>query len=137
MDLTPLSFHASLEEQWDDGEKTEEIKSVLKVVPPAYHKYLDVFSKMKAEKLPPHCTCDHHIELESLLPPSGSNTQRNFQPCPYPSLPTIVETDASDYSLGAVLSHMNDSQKNSIAFDSYKLLPAELNYELMTRNYLA
>ncbi|MBW0550318.1 hypothetical protein O181_090033 [Austropuccinia psidii MF-1] len=44
---------------------------VVTVVPPAYQKYLDVFSKVKAEKLPPHHACDHHIELEGLLPPVG------------------------------------------------------------------
>ncbi|MBW0587838.1 hypothetical protein O181_127553, partial [Austropuccinia psidii MF-1] len=71
MDLPPLSFHASLEEQWDEEEEPEEIKTVFKVVPPVYHQYLDVFSKVKAEKLPPHCACDHHIELEGLLPPIG------------------------------------------------------------------
>ncbi|MBW0575820.1 hypothetical protein O181_115535, partial [Austropuccinia psidii MF-1] len=71
MDLPPLSFHASLEEQWDEEEGPEEIETVLKVVPPAYHHYLDVFSKVKAEKLPPHRACDHHIELEGLLPPVG------------------------------------------------------------------
>ncbi|MBW0562604.1 hypothetical protein O181_102319 [Austropuccinia psidii MF-1] len=47
-----------------------------------------------------------------------------------PSLPNIVETDASDYALGAVLSQVNDSGKHPIAFDSHKLLPAELNYEI-------
>ncbi|MBW0534889.1 hypothetical protein O181_074604 [Austropuccinia psidii MF-1] len=71
MDLPPLSFHANLEEQWDEEEDPEEIETVLKVVPPSYHQYLDVFSKVKAEKLPPHCACDHHIELEVLLPPVG------------------------------------------------------------------
>ncbi|MBW0582645.1 hypothetical protein O181_122360 [Austropuccinia psidii MF-1] len=71
MDLPPLSFHASLEEQWDEEEEPEEIETVLKVVPPVYHKYLDVFSKVKAEKLPPHRACDHHIKLEGLLPPVG------------------------------------------------------------------
>ncbi|MBW0550435.1 hypothetical protein O181_090150, partial [Austropuccinia psidii MF-1] len=71
MDLPTLSFHASLEEQWDEEEEPEEIEIVLKVVPPTYHQYLDVFSKVKAEKLLPHHTCDHHIELEGLLPPVG------------------------------------------------------------------
>ncbi|MBW0488277.1 hypothetical protein O181_027992 [Austropuccinia psidii MF-1] len=47
-----------------------------------------------------------------------------------PSLPTIVETDACDYALGAVLSQVNDSGNQPIAFDSHKLLPAELNYEI-------
>ncbi|MBW0566837.1 hypothetical protein O181_106552, partial [Austropuccinia psidii MF-1] len=49
----------------------EEIETVVKVVTPAYHHYLDVFSKVKSEKLPPHCACDHHIQLEGLLPPIG------------------------------------------------------------------
>ncbi|MBW0472866.1 hypothetical protein O181_012581 [Austropuccinia psidii MF-1] len=69
MDLPPLSFHASLKEKWDEEEALEEIETLLKVVPSAYHQYLDVFSKVKAEKLPPHHACDHHIELEGLLPP--------------------------------------------------------------------
>ncbi|MBW0484793.1 hypothetical protein O181_024508 [Austropuccinia psidii MF-1] len=38
-----------------------------------------------------------------------------------PSLPTIVETNASDYALGSVLSHVNDSGKHPIAFDSRRL----------------
>ncbi|MBW0505472.1 hypothetical protein O181_045187 [Austropuccinia psidii MF-1] len=71
MDLPPLSFHASLEQQWDEEEEPEEIETVFNVGPTAYHQCLDVFSKVKAERLPPHCTCDHHIELEGLLPPVG------------------------------------------------------------------
>ncbi|MBW0560729.1 hypothetical protein O181_100444 [Austropuccinia psidii MF-1] len=63
MVLPPLSFHASLGEKWDEEEDAEEIKTVLKVVPPANNQYLDVFSKVKAEKLPPHLSCDYHIEL--------------------------------------------------------------------------
>ncbi|MBW0494379.1 hypothetical protein O181_034094 [Austropuccinia psidii MF-1] len=53
-----------------------------------------------------------------------------------PSLPTIVETDASDYALGAVLSQVNDSGKHTIEFDSRKLLPAELNYEINDKELL-
>ncbi|MBW0498508.1 hypothetical protein O181_038223 [Austropuccinia psidii MF-1] len=71
MELPPLSFHASLEEKWDEEEEPEELEAVLKVVPPVYHQYLDVFSKVKAKKLPPYHTCDHHIELDCLLPPVG------------------------------------------------------------------
>ncbi|MBW0584089.1 hypothetical protein O181_123804, partial [Austropuccinia psidii MF-1] len=53
-----------------------------------------------------------------------------------PSLPTIVETDASDYSLVAVLSQVNDSGKHPIAFYSRKLLPAQLNYEIHDKELL-
>ncbi|MBW0545046.1 hypothetical protein O181_084761 [Austropuccinia psidii MF-1] len=53
-----------------------------------------------------------------------------------PSLPTIVETDASDYALVAVLSQVNYSGKHPIAFISCKLLPAELNYEIHDKELL-
>ncbi|MBW0482401.1 hypothetical protein O181_022116 [Austropuccinia psidii MF-1] len=67
----PSSFivHAFLEEQWDEEEEPEKIKAVLNIVPPAYHQYLDVFSRVKAENLPPNHACDHHIKLEGLVPP--------------------------------------------------------------------
>ncbi|MBW0469369.1 hypothetical protein O181_009084 [Austropuccinia psidii MF-1] len=52
MDLPPLSFHAPWEEKWDYEKEPEEIEIVMKVVSPAYHQYLDVFSKVKAEKIP-------------------------------------------------------------------------------------
>ncbi|MBW0488471.1 hypothetical protein O181_028186, partial [Austropuccinia psidii MF-1] len=52
------------------------------------------------------------------------------------SLPTVVETDASDYALGAVLSQIYDSGKHPIVFDSHKLLPAELNYEIHDKELL-
>ncbi|MBW0573187.1 hypothetical protein O181_112902 [Austropuccinia psidii MF-1] len=53
-----------------------------------------------------------------------------------PPLKAIVETDASDYALGAVLSQVNDSGKNPIAFYSFKYLPAELNYETHDKELL-
>ncbi|MBW0496591.1 hypothetical protein O181_036306 [Austropuccinia psidii MF-1] len=71
MDLPPLSFYSFLKEQWDEEEEPEEIEAMLKVVPPAYHHHLDVFSKVKAEKPPPHCSCDHHIKLDGILTPVG------------------------------------------------------------------
>ncbi|MBW0583845.1 hypothetical protein O181_123560 [Austropuccinia psidii MF-1] len=54
-----------------------------------------------------------------------------------PSLPTIVETDASDYALVALLSQISDSGKHAIAFDSRRLLPAELNFEIHDKELLA
>ncbi|MBW0521458.1 hypothetical protein O181_061173 [Austropuccinia psidii MF-1] len=53
-----------------------------------------------------------------------------------PSLPTIVETDASYCALGAVLSQVNDSGKHPIAIYSCKLLPAELDYEIHDKELL-
>ncbi|MBW0582701.1 hypothetical protein O181_122416, partial [Austropuccinia psidii MF-1] len=53
-----------------------------------------------------------------------------------PSLPTIVDTDASNYALHAVLSQVNDSGKQPIAFDSHRLLPAVLNYKIHDKELL-
>ncbi|MBW0585363.1 hypothetical protein O181_125078 [Austropuccinia psidii MF-1] len=53
-----------------------------------------------------------------------------------PSLPTIVETVTSNYALGAVLSQVSDSGKHPIAFDSCKLITAELNYEINDKELL-
>ncbi|MBW0525083.1 hypothetical protein O181_064798 [Austropuccinia psidii MF-1] len=113
MDLPPSSYHDSLEELWDEEEEPEEIETVMKVVPSTYHQYFDVFSKVKEEELPPHRACDHHIELEGSLPPEAlrefHKLKEALTTAPIlshfnPSLPTLVETDASDYALGAVLS---------------------------------
>ncbi|MBW0538171.1 hypothetical protein O181_077886 [Austropuccinia psidii MF-1] len=71
MDLLPSSYHDSLEELWDEEEQPEEVETMMKVVTSSYHQFLDVFSKVKAEKLPPHHGCDHHFELEGSLPPVG------------------------------------------------------------------
>ncbi|MBW0533485.1 hypothetical protein O181_073200 [Austropuccinia psidii MF-1] len=49
IDLPPLSFHASLEEQRDEDEDPEEFETVLKVVPPADHQNFDVFSKVEQQ----------------------------------------------------------------------------------------
>ncbi|MBW0475504.1 hypothetical protein O181_015219 [Austropuccinia psidii MF-1] len=133
MDLPPSSYHDSLEELWDEEEEQEEVETVMKVFPSVYHQYLDVFSKVKSEKLPPHCACDNHIKLEGSLPPEALS---QFHQISNPSLPTIVETNTSDYALGAVLSQVSDSGKHSIAFHSQKPIPAELNYEIHYKELL-
>ncbi|MBW0569557.1 hypothetical protein O181_109272 [Austropuccinia psidii MF-1] len=74
MDLPPSSYHNSLEELWEEEEKPEEIETVMKVVPYNYHQYLDAFSKVKAETLPPHCACDHHIEMAYI----SENVEKGF-----------------------------------------------------------
>ncbi|MBW0474698.1 hypothetical protein O181_014413 [Austropuccinia psidii MF-1] len=185
MDLPPLSFHASLEEQWGDGEDPEEIESVIKIVPLLYNHFLHALFKLKAEKLPPHHAFDNDIKMEGLLPPIGaihslsnhesetlwayiSSDQASLPPeslsyspiifneealsqfellreefttAPIfshfnPSLTTIVEKDASDYALGALLSQVNDSERHAIALDRHKLFPSELKYEVHDKEVL-
>jgi basic membrane lipoprotein Med (substrate-binding protein (PBP1-ABC) superfamily) len=42
------------------------------IVPPEYHKYLKIFEKVNADKLPPHCLCDQKIPLvDGFQPPFG------------------------------------------------------------------
>ena len=49
-----------------------------------------------------------------------------------------METDASDFALGAVLSQLGDGEKlHLIAFHSRKFSAAEINYEIHNKELLA
>lgn len=64
----------------------------------------------------------------------ASNTVvRHFNP----ALPCIMETDASDYAIGAVLSQIENGITRPVAFISRKLQPAELNYPTHDKELLA
>ncbi|MBW0512970.1 hypothetical protein O181_052685 [Austropuccinia psidii MF-1] len=135
MDLPPLSFHGSLEEQWDEEKESEEIVTVMKVVPPTYHQYLDVFSKFKKITALTSLLKKYSLFIFNEEALSQFQILKAFTTSPIlshfnTSLTAMVDIDASDYALGAVLSQVNDSGKHLIAFDSSKLLPAELNYEI-------
>ncbi|RYP53614.1 hypothetical protein DL770_010985 [Monosporascus sp. CRB-9-2] len=55
-----------------------------------------------------------------------------------PKRPIKLETDASDYALGAVVGHRDDQGNlHPIAFYSYKLHGAELNYPIYDKEFLA
>ncbi|MBW0490027.1 hypothetical protein O181_029742 [Austropuccinia psidii MF-1] len=119
MDFPLSSYHDFLKELWDEEGEPEEVETVMKVVPSIYYHYLDLLSNVQAEKLPPHRTCDDHMELDS-----------------NPSLPTIVEINASNHALGAVISQVSDSGKHHIAFDRRKLISVEVNYEIHNKELL-
>ncbi|MBW0475417.1 hypothetical protein O181_015132 [Austropuccinia psidii MF-1] len=77
---------------------------MMKVFPSAYHHYLDVFSKVKAEKPAPHRgACDHHIEPEGSLPPKDGGlhlwvdyrklnavARKNKHPVPVPPINQLL-----------------------------------------------
>jgi len=44
--------------------EAEQLEQLRQSVPPDYHQFLDVFLKSSADKLPPHSSFDHKIELE-------------------------------------------------------------------------
>ena len=55
-----------------------------------------------------------------------------------PSLPIIVETDASDYAVAAISSvSLPDTTIQPVAFHSRKLTPTELNYDTHDKELLA
>jgi hypothetical protein len=55
-----------------------------------------------------------------------------------PSRPFIIETDASDYALGAILSqYQDDHLLHPVAFYSRKFSPAEINYDVYDKELLA
>jgi hypothetical protein len=55
-----------------------------------------------------------------------------------PLHPFIIETDASDFTLGAILSQYQDNQLlHPVAFYSCKFSPAEINYDVYDKELLA
>jgi len=55
----------------------------------------------------------------------------------YPGRKTVVETDASDFALGCVLSQYQGRRFHPVAFHSRKLNSAERNYEIHDKELLA
>jgi len=55
-----------------------------------------------------------------------------------PAKPVILETDTSDFAIGAVLSQPDEENRlHPIAFHSRKFTPAEINYEIHNKELLA
>jgi len=55
-----------------------------------------------------------------------------------PAKPVIIETDASDFAIGAVLSQRDkENRLHPVAFHSRKFSPAEINYEIHDKELLA
>ena len=54
-----------------------------------------------------------------------------------PTKPVIIETDASDFAIGAVLSQQDEKNRlHPVAFHSRKFQPAEINYEIHDKKLL-
>jgi hypothetical protein len=73
------------------------------------------------------------LKLKILFHEDNTPIMRHYEP----DLPAIVETDSSDFALGAVLSQRHDNRLHPVAFLSKKLSPAELNYEIYDKEMLA
>jgi hypothetical protein len=56
----------------------------------------------------------------------------------HPEKPPLVETDASDFALGAVLSQVQETKRlHPVAYHSKKFKPAEINYDVYDKEILA
>ena len=64
-----VTFQLQLSPDGTLGRAAQEVPPDLSLVPEDYHKFADVFSKGKADKLPPHHSYDLKIELEEGTPP--------------------------------------------------------------------
>ena len=54
-----------------------------------------------------------------------------------PDKPYILQTDASELGLEAVLSQLKDDEEHPVAFASRKLLPREKNYSVIEKECVA
>jgi hypothetical protein len=54
-----------------------------------------------------------------------------------PKKPLILETDASDYAIGACATQEHDGKRHPIAYYSRKMSPAEQNYDIHDKELLA
>ena len=54
-----------------------------------------------------------------------------------PDKPYILQTDASELGLEAVLSQLKDDEEHTVAFASRKLLPREKNYSVIEKECVA
>ncbi|MBW0469035.1 hypothetical protein O181_008750 [Austropuccinia psidii MF-1] len=105
-----------------------------------YHCFIKNYSK----KISSHTSFlkkDSHFHLNDESVKTFHQLKEAFTTAPIlshfnPSLPNIVDTDASYYALGAILSQFSDSGKHLIAFDSSNILPEELNYEINEKELL-
>ena len=54
-----------------------------------------------------------------------------------PALETVIETDASDFAISAIISQLHANIPRPVAFMSRKMTPAERNYEIHDKELLA
>ena len=54
-----------------------------------------------------------------------------------PKRKVIIETDASDYAIGACLTQEIEGKRHPVVYFSRKIIPAEQNYEIYDKELLA
>ena len=107
-----------------------------------YRRFIDQFSKI-AKPLSDLTKKDQRYEWTPACQQASDALKSRF--CEAPVLvhflsgrPTVIETDASDYALGAVMSQeCEDGRLHPVAFHSRMFKPAEINYDIHDMEMLA
>ena len=126
--------------EWDAPETVKDIQSFLGFAN-FYRRFIEGYSKLtrpltdltkKSEKFFWSAECDKAFqELKSRF--TSAPIRRHFDP----HLPCIIECDASDFAIGAILSQKCDGRLHPVAFHSRKMNKHEINYEIHDKELLA
>ena len=126
--------------EWDAPETVKDIQSFLGFAN-FYRRFIEGYSKLtrpltdltkKSEKFFWSAECDKAFqELKSRF--TSAPILRHFDP----HLPCIIECDASDFAIGAILSQKCDGRLHPVAFHSRKMNKQEINYEIHDKELLA
>ena len=119
---------------WSMPEKVVNVQSIMGFAN-FYSQFINSFSKIakqltdltkKCNKWTWHPSCQDAFDKLKEMFTTGP-MQRHFDD----TRPTKLETDASDFALGAVLSQLwQDEKCHPVAFHSRKFSPAEINYDV-------
>lgn len=145
--ISPTGIHMSLEKakcisQW---ERPTSLKGVQRFIGFAnfYRRFIKAFSKIAKPLTDSVKRTKAEWEWNPEMERAFLELKQAFSEAPVlihfnPEMPAIVEADASDFALGAVLSQRaSDGKLHPVAFHSRKLTPAEVNYEIHDKELLA
>ena len=106
-----------------------------------YRRFIKDYAKI-AQPLTNLLRKDTPFKIDTNVEAAFSHLKTLFTSAPLlrhfdPNLTITLETDASDYAIGAVLSQSDDTETFPVAFYSRKLTPAEQNYPIYDKEMLA
>ena len=126
--------------EWDATESVKDIQSFLGFVN-FYRQFIEGYSELtrplsdltkKTEKCFWSAECDKAFqELQSRF--TSAPILRHFEP----HLPCIIECDASDFAICAILSQKCDGRLHPVAFYSCKMYKHVINYKILDKELLA
>ena len=109
-----------------------------------YRRFIEGFSKL-AKPLTDLTKKEHEYRWTAKCQEAFEALKTKFTEAPVlahfiSDQPTVIETDASDYALGAIMSQIQirgDDSLHPVAYHSRKFKPAEINYDIHDKEMLA